>query len=317
MRHLLAWLPGLIATLWLAPPLAAPAAAQTSWAAAAAAVERQRAAYYQRAIALGAEHYLGTMHNEWDIPEHTCAILGRMLGRADLIGHLEPAYPPLSSNDGMDIRLAAHSMENWLGVLRILLDRSQTEREADWDLQCAGQLDIPATARIAPGAREAFVVYDSQSNMLRVLGEVTEGYAARLRAALDAHPRTEIVSLGSGGGSVVEAMEAGREIRRRGLETMLYAACDSACPLVFMGGTSRTVWSPLPPLRFHMLSVQGRAIPAPHPFYDEIAAYVTEMGGDGAAYVAHMLAAPPDQLHAPSYPELCEQNIVDWAQRGC
>ena len=55
------------------------------------------------------------------------------------------------------------------------------------------------------------------------------------------NPEVKIVGLGSPGGAVVEAIRAGYLIRARGLETTQIADCFSACPIVFLGGSRRTV----------------------------------------------------------------------------
>lgn len=52
--------------------------------------------------------WAGTMYNEWRSRRHSCAILGRMLGHAEAIRHLEELdYPPLPANG---YGISAHSM---------------------------------------------------------------------------------------------------------------------------------------------------------------------------------------------------------------
>lgn len=85
--------------------------------------------------------------------------------------------------------------------------------------------------------------------------------SARFRAALDANPRVREVQLGSTGGSVHDALEAGRLIRARGLRTVLYTHCDSACLLVFLGGVERIAWASPARFGFHQFSVRGATLP--------------------------------------------------------
>ena len=56
---------------------------------------------------------------------------------------------------------------------------------------------------------------------LRVLGDIDLGFADRFRTALDANPGVEEIVMGSDGGSVRDALTAGRLIRERGLKTTL------------------------------------------------------------------------------------------------
>ena len=75
----------------LVPSISTPAKAQpeTSWTNALAQVERLRAKIRNRSV----EHvYVGSMLNEIHVPEHSCSILGRMLGKHRAIHHFEIKY---------------------------------------------------------------------------------------------------------------------------------------------------------------------------------------------------------------------------------
>jgi hypothetical protein len=287
----------------------------TTWEAAIAAVESRATEYSKRADALGYPISVGTALNELHVPIHQCAILGRMLGKAELIVDLEPEYPAISRT-GYEFRVAAISLNNWAFTARRLLKLDEPRRVRTWNLDCAGQHGIPSSAAIPQEDGAAFFdVIDGQG--IRILGDVTTGFAQRLIDAVQALPAVQFVALGSGGGSVVEALLAGRYIRSRNLATTLWNNCYSACSLVFLGGNKRTIWSPYPKLGFHMVSVRGDAVPANHAIYGEIAMYSQQMGADPATVVGAMLRAPPTSMHYLDHDQMCRAKIVTWIQRSC
>jgi hypothetical protein len=126
-----------------------------------------------------------------------------------------------------------------------------------------------------------------------------------------------VVALGSPGGSVSEALAAGAEIRRRGLETTLWGNCYSACPLVFLAGTKRTIWSPYPELGFHKIALNGKPIPNEDLTYDVVMAYASKMGANAAVVFHFMTSAEPSEIFSPTMDELCGAKIAMWVQRKC
>jgi len=223
--------------------------------------------------------------------------------------------------------------QSWIALwIKIFLDFvgsdvTDENREAMWDLSCAGQtvttafehsVQIPDDARIATGLRSGFAEYDQMRRTINILGEVTEGYAGRIAAALASFPQAESIALGSGGGNVGEAVRAGQLIREAALKTELIARCESACPLVFLGGVERIIWHPPSEVGFHMLSLDGvNPLPERHEAYSLVRDFVYSMGADGNAYISLMLRERPNRFYVPSVQVLCEANIVTWAQRTC
>ena len=217
----------------------------------------------------------------------------------------------------------------WVHIFFDFLGRDVTDenREAMWDLSCAGQtvttafehsIQIPDDARLATGLRSGFAEYDETRNTINILGHVTDGYAGRIEAAIAAFPEARTIALGSGGGNAGEAVRAGQIIRAAGINTELAARCDSACPLVFLGGVERYVWHPAYEVGFHMLSPDMiNPLPEGHEGYDLVRDFVYSMGADGEAYVSWMLRARPETFFFPKVEKLCEANIVTWAQRTC
>lgn len=258
--------------------------------------------------------HAGTMFNELDVPIHACSILGRLLKRESLVKHLELKYAN-QSEDGSEFRYAVISLGNWAHIARRLLKLDEPRRIEAWNLDCGGQHGIPAGARII--SRSSIAFFDRNGNVLRILGDVTDGFAETFRTALQANRGVDTIALGGRGGSVLEAISAGRIIRASGLKTTFWNNCYSACSLVFLGGTTRTIWSPYPKLGFHKMSVNGVAIPVNHPAYAGVAKYAGEMGVEWSVLIKAMLSAEPSSMKYLSHDEMCASRITTWIQRSC
>lgn len=83
----------------------------------------------------------------------------------------------------------------------------------------------------------------SGQRFIHVRGPIEAGDARALRAHLKSKPDPAVVIFNSPGGSVTEALEIGRDIRRHGAITYVgpRQRCVSACLLAFAGGTQRHV----------------------------------------------------------------------------
>ena len=302
----------LVALLLFAP---CATRAQTSWDDAIRRVEVLRDEMNRKADALGYPISLGTALNEYHVVEHTCAILGRMLGKADLIGHLEE-FLPETSDDGHEFRLAALSLENWLHNARRIQAMAESRQVRTWNLDCVDANGIPASTAIPEDNSDAFYDLRQDGTVLHILGAVTVGFHERFLSALEKNPQVTVVALGSGGGLVREALLVGLEIRKRRLKTTLWNNCYSACPLVFIAGTERTIWSPYPDLGFHQISDSDEPVPLDSSIYGVVIEYAMQMGVDPFALVGFMTQADPSQIYNPQVEELCEARIATWVQRG-
>ena len=251
---------------------------------------------------------------ELDIERHRCAILGRRLGKIDAVAELEDVdLPPLNEAlSGYDAVNIGSSLANWVREAERALDQTETEQINTWNLDCVGSW-VAADAGIRHDAPEA--AFDGGA----VYGDIDSGFFERFLAHLNANPNIDQIALGSGGGSVKDAILAGREIRRRGIETTLYGNCYSACPLVYVGGTNRTIWAEVKhDLGFHRLSLaDGTALPDDHEFYGLIADYLEDMGVDSATYIGWMQSAGPESMFTPDPWTLCDAGIATWVQRIC
>ncbi|PCJ75346.1 MAG: hypothetical protein COA53_05410 [Rhodobacteraceae bacterium] len=264
---------------------------------------------------------MGTALNEVDVPKHECAILGRMLEKTAVISHLEVMeIPNLASNltedEAFEIKTIAQSLSNWAYIARRLLKLSEAEQITIWNLSCVGKMDIPTSAYIqelVPSAK--FRVVD---NILFVLGNIEPGFANDLAKQIAYNSNIQTIALGSAGGSVIDALEAGKMIRALKLNTTLTANCYSACPLVFMGGVKRTIWSPYPEIGFHrMYWSNGVAVAPGDDLYFDISNYVSKMGANERFVLASMFSAEPDKMFVPDGNTLCNNNVATWVQRLC
>lgn len=292
------------------------------WPKAIKAVEAKSQAYIDYGLrtsgTTSVQQAVGMIGITLDIEKHRCAILGRMLGKIDEIAELERFdIPPLSQRpDGFLAVEIGASLGNWVGEARKALGQTESQRINAWNLDCVGTL-VPQSAAIQSSDPDADIVADD--TVLRVYGNIDSGFHDRFLAALDANPLTRTVELGSGGGSVKNALAAGREIRKRGLGTQLFGNCYSACPLVFVGGAERILWAAVRhDFGFHRLSTRdGAPLPDDHAFYGLIGDYLTEMGVDPVTYVGWMQSAAPTEMFTPEPGALCAPGIATFVQRIC
>jgi hypothetical protein len=289
-----------------------------SWDDAIAAVERSATEYFDYAVKVGGTSFAGTAYNGYKSVEHQCAILGRMLDHAEAIRHLEEFdYPPMDAKSvPHDLLVFSISLENWGAAARWAKGATADQRINRWNLDCVGQFGIGATLFMEAGKPEAeFVVNGTQ---LDVYGDIDGGFAERFEQALNANTFISEVTLGSGGGSVRDALLAGLMIRSRGLDTTIYGNCFSACPLVFLGGYHRIVWAAPYRLGFHQIYTgAGAPIPFDDQLYALVGQYILEMGGDPSRVLAWMYSAGPSEMFEPEPEELCAANFATFVQRIC
>ena len=274
--------------------------------------------YHEYAVEVGGTGWAGTMYNGYKSVEHRCAIVGRMLGHIEAIKHIEEfEYPPMDArSDPQDLLVFAISLDNWAGGAKWAINATNDQRINFWNLDCVGRFEI---------ASDLFMENDNPSaefrvdgNRLDVYGDIEFGFADRFAAILDASPSVTVVTLGSGGGSVRDALIAGMLIRQRGLDTSLWGNCYSACPLVFMGGIGRLVWAAPYRLGFHQIYTgEGIPIAFDDPLYQLVYQYIREMGGNPEYVLPWMFMALPSDMHEPHPQELCDAFVATWVQRKC
>lgn len=284
----------------LALTLFAIPAKSKSWEETIFQVESKADSLWEKGRKLGADTFLGTAVNEIDVPRHQCAILGRMLGMEEIIRSLEESpEPKLSLNPTTDelylLMLHSLSLSNWALVAQSILGESDTERRQMWNLNCVGAMDIPQSSYLEINEPSASLRVNGSD--LMILGDIEVGFSLELEGALKDNPSISRIVLGSGGGNVIEALKAGFIIRERRLDTTLRANYFSACPIVFLAGVNRTIWSPYPKLGFHQMSDRdGRPINGSDPLYSIMEDYFKYMGADPSFVLASMRRAAPSEM---------------------
>ena len=264
------------------------------------------------------QFWIGTMYNEVDLPEHTCYSLGILLGLDANVRHLRfdrSMRIPRTSDDAHDLRVKAQSLDNFVSAANESLKKSSDKRAIAWNLDCSSKYGVAVKQKGIP----TFYELTNDGKGIRILGAIEAGFTEKLRAALAQAPRVEFVALGSGGGSVAEAIASGRLIRSKKLVTTVWNNCYSACPLVFLGGLNRYINSPYPSLGFHQMSTSSGAISTSSYAYIRVADYIREMGVNDKFVISAMLRATPAQMHMVNGADaqLCHARIATWIQRVC
>jgi hypothetical protein len=271
------------------------------------------------------EHWIGTDYNELDSQRHGCYVLGQLLSKAPLVAHLKFSRilpkSPKTPEDAANLRIRAQSLENFKGAVDLFLKKTNAEYVRYWNLDCSGSQKIPYSV-IEEVKSAAFFILKNNGETLQILGEIEAGFSSQLLNAINKNPKVKTIALGSQGGAVNEAIRAGLIIREKGLSTTLWNNCYSACPLVFLGGNERKIWSPYPKLGFHQIYTQSGLIPVAVSFTDHsyiaVANYIRQMGASSEYVVWLMKKAPPEGMHTISLDEkLCTYKVATWIQRFC
>lgn len=279
---------------------------------------------WDAAMAAGADSHVGTMYNEWDVNKHSCYILGVLLDRESVVRDLLASYETDTSminvENAHDYQVMTISLDNFVANANRLLKLTRDERILEWNLDCVGQLDIPKSAFITQEGKSTFYVVKNEGRVLQVLGDIEQGFAQKVIDAIEANPKVQSVGLGSGGGYVYEALRAGAYIRSKGLETVLWNNCYSACPLVFMGGVQRENWSPYPTLGFHQVyAPDGEPAALDSQVYKDVYRYLVAMDIEPRYVIQKMWSAAPSDMAIvePGDEAPCKANVFTWVQRGC
>jgi hypothetical protein len=103
------------------------------------------------------------------------------------------------------------------------------------------------------------VSLDKATNSALIEGEINYGSNAALVDLLKQHPEIRRVVLDSTGGGVFVARTIASLIQRKALDTHVDRRCFSACTLVFMAGTNRTL-GPSGRLGFHKYAFNLRVM---------------------------------------------------------
>ncbi|KZY05725.1 hypothetical protein, partial [Sulfitobacter sp. HI0023] len=149
-------------------------------------------------------------------------------------------------------------------------------------------------------------------------GAIEAGDAERIVKQLEAlEPAPSRVYLNSPGGSVGDALDLGRYLRRGGIATALRDGdiCYSACPYLLAAGTERHVPDSASVGVHQHYFGESTLLPAFVAVEDiqrgqgEVMGYLDEMGIDPLV-MRHALATPPDEIYVLLPEELSRYRLV-------
>lgn len=170
--------------------------------------------------------------------------------------------------------------------------------------------DMPRRLTSAP------VELENQVSGLQLRGAIASGDGQAIVSILE-QQAPSVILLDSPGGSVNDALEIGRAIRRLGLDTRLAenSVCFSACPYVFAGGVNREIDASA---RFgvHQHSFgKSQFLPAFLAVEDVqrgqalVLTHLADMGLD-LGIMGPAMATPADEIYILSDEELLEWRVV-------
>lgn len=277
-------------------------------------VQRLKAVYYDYSVMMGVGSVGNTVGTDMVAP-FLCANIGRFLGLTDHLGE-GASFTYLRAGDEPEaFRVQSELLDVWIYQAERVLAMDGRQMTGYWNLECVGNYNIPDSAYIESDTPRAGIVADG--DRLTVLGDIDLGFFDRFRLALDQHPEVKTVSLGSGGGSVYDALRSGQMIRDRGLNTALFGKCFSACPMVFVGGVERVIWAGGDTLGFHQIYTDDGPLPMTHDIYLVLRQYLVEMGVDADVFIGFMATSGPSEMFEPDVADLCAPKITTWVQRQC
>lgn len=191
-------------------------------------------------------------------------------------------------------------------------DQTRRFRPDDWPSRPANapqRDDMPERLSLTP-------VDDEGLRVVNLTGAIATGDAARLADLLERQD-FDLARLDSPGGSVIDALDIGRQLRAAqiGTEVVDGAICLSACPYVLAGGSTRTV-RPGAAVGVHQHYFgESTVLPAFLAVQDiqrgqaEVVGYLDEMGID-LRLMQPALSTPPDQIYILVQDELKDFDLI-------
>tara|TARA_R110002020_G_scaffold239934_8_gene452522 strand:+ start:4900 stop:5604 length:705 start_codon:yes stop_codon:yes gene_type:complete len=171
-------------------------------------------------------------------------------------------------------------------------------------------------AGIDPDMPSQLTLTTQGTDTVTLRGAISPGDGDRIGAELQRiAPATAVIE--SPGGSVADALEIGRALRRLGIATRLpdEGVCLSACPYMFVGGVDRTVGTDAR-LGVHQHSFgESTMLPAFLATQDiqsgqaKVLAHLDDMGID-LRIMGPALATPANEIYILTTTELADWNVV-------
>jgi peptidoglycan hydrolase-like protein with peptidoglycan-binding domain len=138
-------------------------------------------------------------------------------------------------------------------------------------------------------------------------GEVTHTLDGDFLRALDARPNARILVLNSPGGYVDNALQVAREVRRRGMDTLVAQGmgCYSACAYIFFAGGNRYVEGEL---GVHQISAEVADLVLAQTTLSDVLDALDRFGVE-QTIITVMLRTPPEDMYVFSAAEIAELGI--------
>ena len=145
---------------------------------------------------------------------------------------------------------------------------------------------------------------------IRISGEIQFGLSDALGDLLEANPGVERLELESPGGSVREGLELAELVQKYSLDTEVRTYCDSACTLVFVAGSERSL-APGAELGFHRCRSRlwYHALLYDDEHNAELARYFQSMGVS-PAFAEKVISVSSDDVWYPSVDQLLAAGVM-------
>jgi len=154
--------------------------------------------------------------------------------------------------------------------------------------------------RILPGETE-----------IEITGTFSLGLSQKFAAVLAAAPNARLVRLNSGGGMLSEAMLVQGAIKARGLDTAVRTACESACPIAYLGGRQRFA-APGARFGFH----RAGSTPGELGAADLMVRGFYAQAGLAEDFIDQVMATPVTRMWYPDMPALRRAGVVTGIEAG-
>lgn len=161
-----------------------------------------------------------------------------------------------------------------------------------------------------PAVRQTFGVFTLPAgapDVIMMNGEVTHTLASDFYRALGARPNARIIVLNSPGGYVDNALQVAREVRKRGMSTLVAKGmgCYSACAYIFFAGTPRYVEGEL---GVHQISAEVADLVMAQTTLSDVLDALDEFGVE-QKIITVMLRTPPQDMYVFKTQEIAELGI--------
>jgi hypothetical protein len=145
---------------------------------------------------------------------------------------------------------------------------------------------------------------------IRISGEIRSGLSDALADLLEANPEVERLELESPGGSVREGLELAELVEKYSLDTEVRTYCDSACTLVFVAGSERSL-APRAALGFHRCRsvLWYYALLYDDEHNAELARYL-QSKGVSQAFADKVISVSSDDIWYPSVHQLLAAGVM-------